>query len=247
MLTSVAISAEKITAEEREERELHRQNRGLVVYDNPIVPKDQWIVGATASYSTHFNDNYTLALIEGINSEGYSVKASPILAYAVSTNMAVGARFEYGRSLLRIDSAVLSLGSGDDALSLEVVDYYSLQHSYTGMILWRQYLPLGVAKRFALFAETRLEAGGVQYKLAFDQPVTGTYAKGYNIGVGVVPGIVAFATNNVAFEITVGMVGIGYSHLDQVKNQVYIGEVESSNMSFKINLLSIGLGVAFYL
>ncbi len=247
LTAGVAVSAEKSSADEAMARELHRQNRGLVALNNEFVPKDQWVVGVTASYSAHLNKDYTLALVEGINSEGYTVKASPIVAYAINTNMAVGGRFEYGRSLLRIDSATLSLGDGDDALSLEVKDYYSLRHSYTGMILWRQYIPLGISKRFALFAETRLEAGGVQYKLAFDQPVTGTYATGYNVGLGVVPGIVAFATNNVAFEISVGMVGIHYSHLDQVHNQVYVGEIDSSDFSFKINLLSVGLGVAVYL
>lgn len=225
----------------------HRLNRGLVVLDNPVVPKGQWIVGTTASYSTHVNDNYSLALIDGIYSDGYTVKTSPVVAYAFRENMAAGVRFEYGRSLLRIDSALLSVGSGDDAVEISLQDYYSLQHSFSFMAIFRQYIPLGGAKRFALFAETRLEGGGSQSKYAFDQPVSGTFARSYSVGLGVVPGIVAFATDNVAFEISVAMMGVGYSHTEQVHNQVYLGEFDSSNVNFKINLLSVGLGVAFYL
>lgn len=224
----------------------HRLNRGLVQLDNNFVPKGQWIAGATLSFSTHSNDNYALTIVDGINSKGYNVTVSPIVAYAIKDNMALGGRFEYGRSLFQLDSATLSFGD-DGGIELVAVDYYALQHSYTAMAIYRQYIPLGDSKRFALFAETRLEVGGSQSKFAYDQPVTGTFSRGLNLGLGVVPGVVAFATNYVAFEVTVGMMGIGYSHTKQVHNQVTFGESSSSSMSFKLNLLSIGLGFAFYL
>ncbi len=224
----------------------HRLNRGMVNLDNEFVPEDQWIVGFTASYSTHVNDNYSLALIEGINSDGYTFKASPFVAYAFKDNLAAGARFEYGRSRLRLDTAGVSIGGDGDSFDLNLIDYYVLQHNYTAMAILRQYIPLGTAKRFALFAETRLEVGGTRSKFAFDQPVVGTFSRGYSVGLGVVPGIVAFATNNVAFEVSVGMLGVGYSYTEQVHNQIYFGEVESTNLSFKLNLLSVGLGVGFY-
>lgn len=225
----------------------HKLNRGLVMLDNPFVPKDQWVVGLTGSYSTHVNDNYSFTIIEGINSNGYTFKISPMLSYTFADNMAAGLRFEYGRSLLKIDTAGLSFGSGDSSIDIELVNFYALQHSYTGMAVFRQYIPLGYAKRFAFFSEIRLEAGGSQSKFAYDSPVQGSFAKSYNLGLGIVPGIVAFATNNVAFEVTVGMMGIGFSHTEQIHNQVYVGEANSSSMNFKINPLSIGLGVAFYM
>ncbi len=83
--------------------------------------------------------------------------------------------------------------------------------------------------------------------MAFDSPVTGVYATSQEVSLGMVPGVVAFATNSVAFEITIGVFSASYMHVDQVKNQIYEGSIDSSNMNFKINLLSIGLGVAFYL
>ncbi|MFI3304026.1 MAG: hypothetical protein SNF68_00125 [Rikenellaceae bacterium] len=229
-----------------EEITAHRNNRGLVNLENEFVPKGQWIVGITASYSTHINDNYSFTLVKGINSEGYTVCASPIVAYSFRDNLSAGVRFEYGRSRLTIDSATLSIEGDVDPFELDIVDYYALQNSYTAMAILRRYIPLGETNRFALFAEARLEVGGSRAKFAYDQPVVGTFSEGYSVGFGVVPGIVAFATNNVAFEVTVGMLGVGYSYTEQIHNQVYTGEVESSNISFKLNLLSIGLGVAFY-
>ncbi len=231
----------------QQERIAHRCNRGLSTVTNAFVPKGQWIVGATGSYSTHINDNYTFTLIDGINSDGYTLNVSPLLAYAVNDNLAIGGRFEYGRTMLNLDSALLSIALDDESIDIAAKDYFALTSSYTAMAVMRQYIPLGRAKRFALFTEVRLEGGYFQSKFAFDQPVEGTYSEGYNFGLGVVPGIVAFATNEVAFEVMIGVLGVGFSHTDQTHNQVSYGDVDSTSVSFKINIFSIGLGVSFYL
>ncbi len=224
-----------------------RQSRGLVEMGQMFVPKGQWIVGSTASYSTHINSNYSFLIIENISSDGYTVGVSPIVAYAVKDNLTVGARFEYGRSLLRVDTANITIGDDDTGIEVAVNDIYSITQSYHGMATLRQYIPLGENKRFTLFTEFRLGVGGSVSKYAFDSPVQGTYAKSIDASISVVPGIVAFATNNVAFEVTVGALGASFSHIDQIQNQIYEGSVNSSQMSFMINLFSIGLGVAFYL
>lgn len=220
-----------------------RQQRGITSLSTEIVPKGQWIFGGAASYSTHSNDSYKFVIIEGINSNGYNVKVSPMVAYSPKKNMAVGVRFAYGRSLFALDSASLSVaGTGLD------VDYFhALKHSYEAMAIWRQYIPLGQSKRFALFAETQLCFGGSQAKFAEGEAFRGTYQQGYSISIGVNPGIVAFATNNIALELNVGVLGLSYSHVRQVHNQVSTGERSSGSINFKVNILSIGLGVGFYL
>ena len=50
-----------------------------------------------------------------------------------------------------------------------------------------------------------------------------------------------------AVEVNVGMMGIGYSRVRQGHNQVTTGTRHQSAMNFKVNLLSIGLGISFYL
>lgn len=220
-----------------------RKQRGITSLSTEIVPKGQWIFGGTASYSTHSNDDYKFLIIEGIKSNGYTVKVSPLIAYAPKRNMAVGVRFAYGRSLFSLDNASLSIaGAGIN------VDYFhALKHSYEVVALWRQYIPLGQNKRFALFTEMQFSLGGSQAKFAEGSPIRGTYQRGYNVSVGLNPGIVAFATNNIALELNVGVLGLNYAHVRQVHNQVSTGERKGGSINFKVNILSIGLGVGFYL
>ncbi len=224
-----------------------RAQRGLVDTRNVFVPRGQWVFGGTVSYSTHTNKDYNVLIIEDINSTGYTFKLSPMIAYAITDNMAIGGRFNYSRSLLKIDSASLSLGDGDSGINLSTDYYYALSHSFSVGAVWRQYIPLGRNKRFALFNEMQLSVGGSQAKYAADQPVRGTFSRSTDIALGISPGFVAFASNIMAIEVNVGMMGIQYSHTKQKHNQVESGKVDSSYMNFSVNLLSIGLGVSFYL
>ena len=224
-----------------------REMRGLTSRSNLFVPKGQWIIGGSVSYSTHTNTNYNFLIVENINSDGYAVKASPFLAYAIKDNMAIGARFIYSRTFYKINTAELKMGDADTGVNLTVDDYYILRHSYEGAVAWRNYIPLGRNKRFAIFTDVQLSAGGIQGKYAEGQPVRGTFERGYSLGLGVTPGLIAFATNSMALEVSVGVMGISYSRIEQVHNQVTTGTRSSSNMNFKVNIFSLGLGVAFYL
>lgn len=93
----------------------------------------------------------------------------------------------------------------------------------------------------------QLGMGSSQAKFAADTPVRGTYETGKHISLGLTPGLVAFATNNMAIELNVGVMGFTYNKVRQVHNQVSVGTRSSSMMNFKVNIFSIGLGVAFYL
>ena len=224
-----------------------RRRRGLTDTHNLFVPKGQWVFGGTASYSTHSNKSYQFLLIEGIDSKGYTFKISPMIAYAVRNNMALGGRFIYSRSLLKLDKAAINFGDEGSNVNLAAQDYYSLQHSYQVAAIWRQYIPLGRSKRFALFNEMSLAGGGTEARFANGSPVKGTYETGYTLSLGISPGIIAFATNNMAVEVNVGVMGITFNHSEQVHNQVTVGERNLSQMNFKVNIFSIGLGMAFYL
>lgn len=221
-----------------------RAERGLTSMSNQFVPRGQWIFGVSASYSTHTNKDYTFLVIDDINSDGYTFKISPLIAYAIRDNMALGIKFIYSRSLLRIDSGGVKLG---DDIDIAVDFYNTLQHNYSGALIWRQYIPLGQNKRFALFNEMSLTLGGGQARFAADSPIRGTYETHFTGSIGISPGLVAFATNNLAFEVNVGVMGISYTKTRQVHNQVTVGKRSSSLMNFKVNILSIGLGVSFYL
>lgn len=227
-------------------RKLKRQ-RGLTSLSNTFVPKGQWVIATNVSFSTHSNNNYTFVVIEGIDSEGHTMKITPALGYALTNNMVVGVRFAYSRTFLRIDNGSIQLGDDDTGVDLKADYFYSLKHTYQASLIWRQYIPLGNNKRFALFNEMQIGMGRSQAKFAADSPIRGTYETGKIFSIGMTPGLVAFATNNMAVELNVGVLGFTYNRVKQIHNQVTVGKRNSSAMNFKVNIFSIGLGVAFYL
>lgn len=216
------------------------------IESHTFVPKGQWVVGSSVSYSEHNEQNYQFLVIDGFNSDGYTFKISPMFCYAFRDNVAAGGRFSDGRTLTKLDGVTLNL---DESTQFDVNDMYQLKHSYSAMGVLRNYINLGTSKRFGLFAETRLEIGGSQSKVVTKDgtSLTGTYTKTTDFGIGVAPGIVAFINNYTAVEVSIGVLGLDFSKVKQTTDQVYIGERSSSSANFKINLFSIGLGIAFYL
>ena len=75
----------------------------------------------------------------------------------------------------------------------------------------------------------------------------GTYQDIYQFELGLVPGITAFVTNEVAVEVSIGLLGFNYQKVNQVTNRVEYSQMENSGANFKINLFSIGFGMSFYI
>ena len=209
-----------------------------------FVPKGQWIVGNSISYSEHNESNYNFLIIEGINSDGYTFKVSPMLCYAFKDNLAAGGRFSYGRTLTKLSGVSINVDE-DNQFNLD--DMYQLKHSYAAMAMMRSYISLGNSKRFGLYCDIQMQMGGSQSKVVngSGEDVTGTFATSINIGVA--PGMVAFINNYTAVEVSVGVLGFDFSKIRQTTNQVYVGERSLNSANFRINLFSIGLGIAFYL
>ena len=61
------------------------------------------------------------------------------------------------------------------------------------------------------------------------------------------PGLSVFVTNEVAVEVSVGIMGFNYNKTVQTTNQVDKSVMESSGANCKINPLSVGLGMSVYL
>ena len=148
--------------------------------------------------------------------------------------------------MIKIDGLTLNI---DDDNQFDINDLYQLRHTYSGMLILRNYISLGKSKRFALFNETQLEWSGSQSRVinGKDESITGTFATTTGMSIGAAPGIVAFINNYTAVEVSIGVLGLNFSKTKQTTNQVYQGEHSSSSANFKINLFSIGLGLAFYL
>lgn len=222
-----------------------RYDRGFDLNSTTFTKKGTWMIGGQVAYSTHKNEDYHFLIIEDINSTGYRFTVSPMFCYMVRDNMGLGMRFGYGRNLLKVDSANLSI----DEIDINIKDYYTLSHDFSAMAIYRNYIPLGESKRFALFNETQLAYSTGQAKLidGHGTSIVGTYEKSNSLSLGLNPGMVAFINDHVAVEVNVGMLGLQYTSVDQTHNQVYKGSRETTQINFKVNILSIGFGLAYYL
>lgn len=186
------------------------------------------------------------SLIRNLHGNMSEFGISPYASYFIADNLSVGARFDYGRSSLGLDNLDLSLME-DMSLSLQGFHYF--KQSYTGALTLRAYIPFANSKRFAMFTEVRATGGYGQaktYKVE-NGAKYGTYQDIYNTELGLVPGIMAFLTNEVAFEVSVGLLGFNYQKVSQITNQVEKSQMENSGINFRVNLLSIEFGLSFYI
>lgn len=226
--------------------EAQKYDRG---YDNShqvtFAPKGMFMIGGNARYSYHSMNNYSFLVVDGINSEGYTISATPTFLYMVRDNIGVGASLSYGRTLLDLASADLSVSE----ISMSVRDYYRLSQSFGGSLAFRPYIPLGHSGRFSMFAQVGLgfSVGQVKNTAKVDSQVKGTFTSQYKMIVGVNPGFTAFITNHLAMEVSIGVLGFNYFWTDQSHNQVATGSSSNSNASFTLNLASIAVGFAYYL
>ena len=221
------------------------------VYDRGIemktfIPKGQWMVGATFSYNEHVDDNFEfMSVLKDITSDGYTFKLTPLVSYFVKDNISIGARFAYGRSITNLGN--LSLELGDD-LSFSVDNFKSVSNTYTGALFARMYLNLGDSKRFGLFSEGRVAYGYSESNSSSGTgaDLSGVYQLKHNLNIGFSPGITCFMDNHVAVEASVNVAGLNFNWYDQTRDQVEKGERHSSSASFKINLLSVDIGIVFF-
>lgn len=211
-----------------------------------FIPKGQWMCGASFSYSEHTDDNFKWLVVDDINSVGYTFKVSPIVSYFIRDNVAIGGRLAYSRS--STDLGNLSLDLGDD-LNFDLSDYKDKSHTVSGAFFIRTYLNLGDSKRFGLFSEGRMTYGYGQSKVedGTGDDLKGTHQVKQNLNFGLAPGITCFINDYTAVEAAVDVLGLDFKWYDQKTNQVEKGKRTSSGANFQINLLSISLGITFYL
>ncbi len=223
----------------------NRYDRGIVM--KTFIPKGQWMVGASFSYHEQVNENFEfLSVLKDINGEGYTFKVTPLVSYFIANNISIGGRFTYSRTFTKLDEISLDLG---DDLSFDVKDFNGTTNTYTTSAFLRTYLNLGDSKRFGLFNEARLSYGYSESTTSKGKgpDLSGVYQLKHNLNLSVIPGITCFINDYTAVEASIGVAGLTFNWYEQTKDQVYKGKRTSSSANFKINLLSIDLGIVFYL
>lgn len=231
---------------------MHSQTKilGRKVFDRGIqshtfIPKGQWMIGTTFSYSEHEDNNYKFLVLENIESTGYTFKVSPFFGYFFRDNVAIGGRFAYNRSFTDLGNLSLDL---DEDIDFDISNMKYLEHTFSATGFIRTYMPIGSSKVFGLFNEARVTYGYGQGKnsTGVDADYSGTYQTINSLQIGMTPGLTAFITNFAAVEVSVGVLGFDVKWVDQVTDQIETGSRRNSSANFKIDLFSINLGMNFY-
>lgn len=227
--------------------------RGIEMSSGVFVPKGTVRTAVNFSYNTYDlgmleNDpGYSMlfGLANDLSGSMYTFGLAPQVSYFVANNFSIGVRFDYDRTSADLFNASLSIG---EDMGFGIADYHTLSHTFSGSLAGRYYMQIANSKRFGLFAEMRLTGGFGQGKTwnVDEGNKYGTYVNSYNAALSIVPGISVFAHDNVAVEVAIGVLGINYSYKEQIRNQVEISAMQKSGANFKINPLSIEIGVAFY-
>lgn len=216
-----------------------------------FIPKGQWITGVSVGYSQSHQNNYQFFIFEDLSGDAYTFKVTPMALYTFKDNMAAGLKFGYQRSRIGLDEGSFIL---DSSTTFDADNLNAIQQNYYAIGAFRNYISLGAGSRFGIFNELQLELGGGQSKISNytggqgdNRHLTGTFERNFTLNVGLTPGMVMFLNNYSAIEVSIGVLGFGYTHTKAITDQVQISRRNSKHANFKINLFSVQFGMAFYL
>jgi hypothetical protein len=159
--------------------------------------------------------------------------------YFIKDNFAVGGYFKYAESNDRIQF------TNDEGPVLDE----AVNRSYSIAPFMRNYLRLGKST-FYLFNETNLEftyGSGVRQVNGVDD-INRNTTDSYALKLGIQPGITAFITDVVSFEVGTSVLGLSSEYTRTTTNGIEEDEgyTWSNEVSFEIDLLSLFLGLTFY-
>ncbi len=237
-------AAERLWDKSQKKRHIERVSRQYL--KAVFIPKGQWLVGGTINYQEWDTENINMLVIKNLDLEGHFFNASPYFGYFVANNIALGLRYDYNRNYINLGKFDLNLGE-DFNISLEDLYYLSHTHTYTTFV--RTYMSLGKSKMFGFYGEVR-----ASYARSTEKNVTGSgveydgsFGHTNTLQLTVCPGMSVFVTDFLAAEASIGVMGLKYRWKDQQTNRIETGSSKSGGANFKFNLLSINLGLTFYL
>lgn len=225
-------------------RHIQRVDRDLM--KRVYIPKGQWMLGASFNYQSWDTDNINLLVLKDIELEGHTFSASPYFGYFLWNNFCLGGRYNYHRDYFFLGQFDLNLG---EDFNISLNDLYYLEHTHEVCTFARLYQPLDRKNIFAFFSDVR-----AIYAYSVGKNTTGSgvdfdgsFERAHTIQLAFCPGMSVFVTDFMAAEASIGIMGLKYRWKNQHTNRVESGTSRSGGANFKFNLLSINLGVTFYL
>lgn len=223
------------------ERNFGRYDRGL--YNYLFIPKGRWAFGLTASYGElNTEDIQVLNILKDVDFKGKMYSVKPSVSYFFRSNQSVGLKFDYTRGVA--DLGRLAMDFSDDInFSISDVSYY--QQSYSISTFYRNYVGLGMDKRFAVFNEVDLAftGGSSRFKRLYDGAPRDTRTTITQASLNFSPGVCVFIQDCVSFNVSFGVFGLKLRKEHQVTDGVEEGSRFTSGANFKFNIFNIAFGL----
>ena len=114
---------------------------------------------------------------------------------------------------------------------------------------FRSSIPLTSNERLSFFTQIGLTFGKsttLTRDIKNIDEIDKSYATNYNFRVGISPGVTFFAMENFAFEVQLNVLGYELNVTEKTTNNIDESRKVRQNVDFKINILSLDLGLAYY-
>ena len=216
----------------------HRKYKGLLPStSNETIQKGRGYVGLLFSFSKADGENYkVLGVLPVAQKEHASFHVSLIGGYLFKDRFSVGTGLAY--------TYHTSEQKVNDTLDISIIEsgYAIVPHI-------RNYVPLPKKMIFQVYNQTNL---GFSYITSLQEDDNGSSLDRWNTDafefeLGIQPGVSVMAGKGVTIEAGIDVLGLKVNHTKIYKNGDFYGYHDTADLSFKLNLLSLILGITVYL
>ena len=207
------------------------------VESDEMISKGHVYAGATLSLIQANTEDDALNILIGdvYEAYGYTFTVEAFGGYFFRDAMAIGLRAGYSRTWFDVDFTIL-----EDLMDIKERRKY-VSNGFFVQPLLKNYLKVLDSHLFYLFNETSVM---VEYSYGISQTDDGedmkkTRNRGWSIEAGINPGICVMVLNRIAFETSVGLLGLSSSIIDVEENDETKSRVVYNVVNFTINLLAL--------
>jgi hypothetical protein len=214
------------------------------VEKDEAIHRGNVLTGATLFLLQGNSDDDALNILFGdiYKAEGYTFTAEAFGGYFVRDAMAVGMRAGYSRTYVDVDYSIL-----EDLADIKEHRKYVSNGFFVQPFL-KNYLKVFDSRTIYFFNETSLT---VEYSYGISQSddgedVSKTRNHGWTFKFGINPGLCIMVLDRLAFETSVGLLGLNSSWLVVEENGERRSEVSYNIVNFKINLLALDFSLVYF-
>lgn len=216
----------------------------LPIGKDEAIVKGNILGGATLSLIQAKTDDDAMDVIIGdvYEAEGYTFTVEAFGGYFYKDGVAIGLRGGYSRTMLDIDFALM-----EDLLDVAERREYVSNGFFVQPFL-KNYLKVVDSKIVYFFNETSLK---VEYSYGISQTDDGEDISRsrnhmWSFSFGLNPGLCIMVLDRVAFETSVGLLGLSSSIIEVEDNGESHSEFSYNVVNFTINLLALDFSLVYF-